>query len=600
MLRVTPIYGSCWSPEGAAVAPQCTLVEYADCRVLLNVGWFPTSISGSHVDESFPALPPHDALILTDSSLECLGGLPLYYRQWQQQQQQQYAAEDRAALPPIFATFPVVKMGQMTIYNDHAAISLDGGEPPFTLQDVDQVFAAITAIKYSHPQKLGPAAAPTLTISAHRAGHAVGAAFYVLRGLRDDTRVVLLTSAYHMAKEVHLDSATLLQHGSTPDVLVTRPGGPALRSLQALTVGTKQRPAALPPTLVTQARRQLTEAVLQVLRREGNVLLPSDAASRALELILLLNQHWERHRLGAAYHLVWLGPMVPNIGDFARSQLEWMSASVGQAFLDSQDGKDHHPWQLQCVTQCTSVAQVLSLMQDSPNPTCVVAAGASLEAGPARDLLLQWADTPENAILLTDSAQASLRPAHVRRQAVVTATEAEASTEEDALPGRPLAPDEAISPWTTAGQLLQAWAAAQRSGDQDLDQIPVDVAVRLTQSLQGTELAAFSAREEAARQVQLEQAKQEAILREVEFAKGQLRLGEEADKKVSVVATSRPRKKSRFDQSLFLKYSKPLHCTWWDFEMDWHDRLVVFASNWFLTHIAGSLASYSLFIHSVL
>ena len=453
-----------------------------------------------------------------------------------------------------------------------------------------------------------------------RAGHSVGASFYVLQRLQDDTKVVL-TATYNIAKELHLDSCTLLQEGSTPDVLVTRPGGPALRAFHALTkAAAGQKKPPLPSLLVSQVQRSLTESVLSVLRREGNVLLPSDAASRALELILILNQHWERHRLRSAYHLVWLGPMVPNTVEFARSQLEWMSAKLGQAFLDSQDGGkgSHHPWQLPNVRILQSVAELQTLLQQNPNPTAVVASGASLEAGPARDVLLQWADNPDNAIILTDSSQATLRQQQQQQQphdksttttsatsgiadavmgntmgdvsaqatintpAMATATNpsagaaaaAAAAEEETVLIGRQLNADEERSPWTTAGQLLTAWGEAKAEGLSELDSVVCDVPVRVKQTLQGAELKAFLAREEAARQVQMEQAKQRAILREVELAKGQLRLGEEdkrtgaktaASSHTPTAATSstvtRPRKKSRFDQSLFLKFSKPLHST---------------------------------------
>lgn len=549
MLRVTPIYGSRWSSEGAAQGPQCTLVEYADCRVLLNVGW----------NLEMPSLPPHDALILTDSTLESIGGLPLYYRQWKDNN----GAED---LPPVYATFPVVKMGQMTLYDQHAAICTDGGKLPFSLQDVDDAFASITAIKYSHPQRLGTPQ-PTLSITAHRAGHCVGGSFYVLQRLQDDTKVVL-TATYNIAREMTLDSSTLLQEGSTPDVLVTRPGGPALRALHALTEKPPGRKVApMPPMLTTQTQRTVIQSVLSVLRRDGNVLLPADAASRSLELIYLLNQQWQRDSLKNAFHLVWLGPMVPNTVEFARSQLEWMSAKLGQAFLDSQDGGGGgHPWQLPNVRFLQSVHQLQALLQENPNPTAVVASGASLDAGPARDVLLQWADNPENAILLTDSAQAVLRGPTLTAERTPNQVATEA-TEESDLMGRQLEADEEHSPWTTAGQLLTAWGQAKAEGLNELDSVTCDVPVRVKQTLQGTELKAFLAREEAARQVQIEEAKQEAILREVELAKGQLRLGED-EKAARPLATTttaspqkgmRPRKKSRFDQSLFLKYSKPLH-----------------------------------------
>eukprot|EP00537_Pseudo-nitzschia_pungens_P000141 CAMPEP_0172373662 /NCGR_PEP_ID=MMETSP1060-20121228/52731_1 /TAXON_ID=37318 /ORGANISM="Pseudo-nitzschia pungens, Strain cf. cingulata" /LENGTH=64 /DNA_ID=CAMNT_0013100057 /DNA_START=30 /DNA_END=221 /DNA_ORIENTATION=+ len=46
MLRVTPLYGSRWETSGAARSGSCTLVEYADVRVLVDVGLrSPASIS---------------------------------------------------------------------------------------------------------------------------------------------------------------------------------------------------------------------------------------------------------------------------------------------------------------------------------------------------------------------------------------------------------------------------------------------------------------------------------------------------------------------------------------------------------------------------
>jgi cleavage and polyadenylation specificity factor subunit 2 len=541
----------------------------------VNVGW-------KQVD--FPTLPPHDALVLSDSTLECIGGLPLYYRQWKENNDK--GADKKRPLPPIYSTFPVVKMGQMTLYDLHAAICMDGGSPPFSLQDVDDIFTTISAIKYSHPQRLGPPSAdPTLTITAHRAGHTVGGSFFVLQRLQDDTKVVI-TATYNIARELHLDSSTLVQEGTTPDVLVTRPGGPALRKFHELTqVPVGQRTAPLPHMLATQAQRNISDTVLSVLRREGNVLLPVDAASRSLELIFLLNQHWERNRLRSAYHLVWLGPMVPNTVDFARSQLEWMGAKLGQSFLDSQDGSKggQHPWSLPNVHFLQSVNELQSLLQENPNPAAVVASGASLESGPARDVLLQWADNPDNAILMTDSSQALLRPeTSTTTTDAVIPTDAAAgtaatgtatgTTEESDIIGEQLNPDEERSKWTTAGQLLMAWGQAKKEGLSELDSVNCDVPIRVKRALQGAELKSFLAREESARQAQIEEDKQKAMLREVELAKGQLRLGED-EKRTTVQAVpsmdkavegttsipSRPRKKSRFDQSLFLKFSKPLH-----------------------------------------
>lgn len=632
MLRVTPIYGSRYSNKGQAEEPECTLVEYGGCRVLWNVGWWLSAQQSSSSEEDpFPDLPEHDCLILTDSTLQSAGGLPLYYKAMQKKRkrklQQQGAETEAEDDPPIYATFPTVKMGQMTLYDQHANLCLDGVRPPFTLEDLDSVCGAIKSIKYSqtvtvrHPTTNQP----SLSITAYRAGHVVGGAFFVLQRLQDET-VVVLTSRYHIAKELHLDSSTLLKYGSTPDVLVTHPGGPAFRQMKALAHGPQP---ALPQQLVTQKERALLEFALSVLRREGNILFPVDAAGRVLELILFLDQQWGRQRLSGSYNLCWLGPMVGNTAEFVRCQLEWMSVNMGRQF-DSVAG---HPFKLNNVKLCATMRELEAVMEASQNnPTCVVASGLSLEGGPARDLLLKWADNPDNAICFTDSSQCFLRKktklttkvmsnsgsgemsvateatttVHPSTAAVSTrnsktaeelvgtaavattlgqAPEIEKGAESSAVDVIPEEPnvgsalaETATSDWTTAGQLLSAWTKAQASGEEMDDSIMIDVKVPHRSPLAGAELKSFLANEEAARQKQLEEEEKQAMLREVELAKGQLRLGEEeatattgtsSQSETKTLATSstgqgsistRPRKKSRFDSSLFLKFSKPLHC----------------------------------------
>ena len=43
------------------------------------------------------------------------------------------------------------------------------------------------------------------------------------------------------------------------------------------------------------------------------------------------------------------------------------------------------------------------------NPSCVLASGAALDHGPARDLLIRWGANPDNLVLLTDSTRCAPR-----------------------------------------------------------------------------------------------------------------------------------------------------------------------------------------------
>eukprot|EP00536_Pseudo-nitzschia_multiseries_P006857 jgi/Psemu1/193992/e_gw1.151.72.1 len=667
MLRVTPLYGSRWETSGAARSGSCTLVEYADVRVLVDTT---ESATVNNTDEQsnsiinnnnnknqytfWENLPPHDCLVLTDSTLESMGSLPLYI------------------LPPIFATFPTVKMGQMTLYDHHANLSLDGGRPPYTLEEMDRAIARLRTIKYSQMLTLplpveGASASPRLSVTAHRAGHVVGGAFYRLERLRDETSVVVTGNAYHIARELHLDACTLLQKGTGADVLVTRPGGPAFPLVNGLystshnrgssssnnNNSTKppqalaKRSKALRTTpLASRARRDLTERILGFLRRDANVLLPVDASGRALELVLLLNRFWAKENLGGSYNLVWFGSMVRNTLEFGRSQLEWMNSALGNHIFESTSSssshkkgrgdaieRGKHPYLLKHVTLCTNLAELDKVLADSnDNPTCVLANGLTLDHGPARDLFLRWADNDNNAVIFTDTSRCLQRfgqkqqdpkdesttvsgsgntnstvsagiGAGATAKGTISSDPSAPSTAaadneaddhgaddiEDSMMGRPLTEGEA-SPFTVAYQLLKHWALAQAEDREMDDVVEVDVLVPRRTPLVGNELAAFLEREEASRLARRKKEEEQAMLREVELAKGRLRLGEdsatsggtssatksgsgagEANPSTALASDSKPskaahlpffrKKKSRFDSSLFLKFSKPLHLT---------------------------------------
>ncbi len=668
-------------------------MEYADISVLVDVGLRNNNPNGASIkfeatenernkegkpssgSSFWESLPPHDCLVLTDSTLESMGSLPLYVEGMRRQRQLSMLSKNTDQQPqhrrgsfrkldgdtketdenfvlPIYATFPTVKMGQMSLYDHHANISLDGGRPPYTLEEMDRAIAMLQTIKYSQSLTLPNAlvssggSKPRLSVTAHRAGHVVGGAFYKLQRLRDETSVVMTGNAYHIAKELHLDACTLLKNGTGADVLITRPGGPAFPLVNGLystssnnkKIESKKKSLMISP-LASRARRDLTERVLGFLRRDANVLLPVDASGRALELVLLFNRFWSKQNLSGSYNLVWFGSMVHNTLEFGRSQLEWMNSALGNNIFDTshrnQKGGnntiDHgqHPYLLKYVTLCTNMAELDKVLAESnDNPTCVLANGLSLDHGPARDLFLRWADNDNNAIIFTDSSQclereqatvmtnvggtnplksvapidssgdtvnpnqtnASSLQATIGNQAVTLPPQGLATTEEEAdgdhsiedgMMGTAITEDEA-SPHTASYQLLKHWSLAKAEDREMDDVLNVDVLIPRRKPLVGSDLSTFLEREEAARIAQRKLEEEQAMLREVELAKGRLRLGEDTGANPSSATASsaksgndsssasssaahlpffRPKKKSRFDSSLFLKFSKPLHLT---------------------------------------
>ena len=169
-----------------------------------------------------------------------------------------------------------------------------------------------------------------LAITPHLSGHVVGGCYWTLRRLSDDA-IVALAPNYHHAKERHLAGSTLHKYGMNADALVTMPGGPRglLGRLYApppptpvappphsypkrhdpyagiIKVGsgrgTSNNKPILSPPVGNRSESELVEYVMAALRRDGNVLLPVDASGRVLELLLILDKHWERNRLSDAY-----------------------------------------------------------------------------------------------------------------------------------------------------------------------------------------------------------------------------------------------------------------------------------------------------------
>jgi len=574
-----------------------------------------------------------DAVLLCDATLESLGGLPSYFSYLRSHNNQR---KHGRKLPTIYATYPILQLGPMTLYDYHSNVSLDGKNPGFTLDDVDTIFttnphadaipgptitttttdvsgidatnatttttinsnnnnsttaaaaaaaAATTTltngtkssttvlfqtVKYSQCIPLTADGAVTLT--AHRSGHVIGGAYWILQRVADETTVVIAPT-YNPAKELLLDASTLLQDGyGAPDALVTRPGGAGgkLRTLYSqprrellmqqagisTTHGTgggsSSSNSSMPLLSIPPARilhTNLMEQIMSVLRRDGHVLLPTDACGRVLELLLLLDTYWTKHRLSHTYKLIWVGPMTTNILNYVQAQLEWLSTNLGKQFDYSHRG---HPFQLSSVDICTSVAQVKELEREGLPMVCV-ASGGNLDCGPARDLLLDWGQDAENAIFFTDSQVGTLR-----RGATTIATAASSSPNDDTTTKGTTTPSTSnqlrrsgsgmdterigsggipttaatggilpSSHFSTAAQLLDKWCDAKLSGTEMEDEISVDVLVPARCTLEGKDLLEFNRREEHERRRRAAEEERIALLKEVELARGRLRLGEE-------------------------------------------------------------------------
>ncbi|CAL8467688.1 g7226 [Coccomyxa elongata] len=340
---------------------MCSLLQIDQLLLLLDCGWDDTYDVESLRPLNNVIGHVHGVLI-THPDPAHLGALP-------------YLVGRLKLSVPVYATFPVQKMGEIFMYDQYVTRHAVSDFAAFNLDDVDEAFARITPLKYQQTLTLeGPGEGFSITPFA--AGHLLGGCIW--RITTPEEEHIVYAVHYNHKKERHLNGG-VLDSFSRPAVLITDADnalGEAVRSREALD-------------------KELREAIMATLRRNGNVLLPVDAAGRLLELVLLLEEHWDKQKL--MYPLVLLTPMAYNVLELASSQLEWMSHHVGQMFERTK----HNPFSVRQLKLCRSVEELAKL---PPGPRVVMATLPSLEAGGSRQLLAEWADKPANLILFTGRA----------------------------------------------------------------------------------------------------------------------------------------------------------------------------------------------------
>jgi Cft2 family RNA processing exonuclease len=86
--------------------------------------------------------------------------------------------------------------------------------------------------------------------------------------------------------------------------------------------------------------------------------------------------------------------MAFNTGEFAKSQLEWMSDAISRQF----DLQRSNPFEMKHVAMVHSLEELQALEK---SPKVVLATDLSLDYGFSKALLLAWAADPLNLVLLT-------------------------------------------------------------------------------------------------------------------------------------------------------------------------------------------------------
>ncbi|KAK6936840.1 Metallo-beta-lactamase [Dillenia turbinata] len=340
--------------------PLSYLVSIDGFNFLIDCGW------NDHFDSTLlhslsSVASTIDAVLLSHPDILHLGALP-------------YAVKQFGLSAPVYTTEPVFRLGLLTMYDHFLSRKQVSEFDLFTLDDIDTAFQNVTRLTYSQNHHLS-GKGEGIVIAPHVAGHLLGGTVWKIT--KDGEDVIYAVDFNH--RKERLLNGTVLESFVRPAVLITD-------AYNALNNQPSRR----------QRDQEFLDAILKTLRADGNVLLPVDTAGRVLELILILEQHWEQNHL--TYPIFFLTYVASSTIEYVKSFLEWMSDSIAKSFEHTRD----NAFLLKHVTLLINKNELEKVPE---GPKIVLASMASLEVGFSHDLFVEWASDTKNLVLFSERGQ---------------------------------------------------------------------------------------------------------------------------------------------------------------------------------------------------
>ncbi|KAJ7590894.1 beta-lactamase-like protein [Mycena floridula] len=434
MITFTALSGAARSSR---TIPLCYLLQVDDVKILLDCGspdWCPETAFNEepnyHWEEYCQALrevaPTVDLVLLSHGDLAHTGLFPYAYARWNlkaptyttlpvQAMARMAATEDIEGIrdeqdigddeeKPVDAESMDVAQDEENVEAPAKSVEEPKGKYLATARQVHEAFDSVNTLRYSQPTHL-QGKCQGLTITPFSAGHTIGGTIWKIRSPSSGT-ILYAVNMNHM-RERHLDGTILIRSSggvfeplARPDLLITD-----AERVSAITSRRKDRDAAL------------IDTVTATLSSRHSLLLPCDSSTRVLELLVLLDQHWNYSRL--RYPICFLSRTASEMLTFVRSMMEWLGGTISKEDVgeDGTGGRNDHKRKRNVDDEGEDALgafalrfkhveffinpQALIQKYSSKDPKLILAVPASLSHGPSRSMFCDFATVPDNVVLLT-------------------------------------------------------------------------------------------------------------------------------------------------------------------------------------------------------
>ena len=251
ILEITPLGSGC------EVGRSCIYLECKGRKIMLDCGLHPGR-EGVQQLPYFDGINPKqiELLLVTHFHVDHCAGLP-------------YFVEKTEFNGKIFMTHPTKSIYNFVLQDFVKVSGIPSMEEQlFDEKDVENTLNKIQLIDFHQEIEMNG-----IKFSAFRAGHVLGAAMFLIE---IDGIKILYTGDYSREEDRILKPAEFTD--CEVDVLIVES-----------TYGITRHPEK-------QTREdKFTQAVTNIVKRGGKCLMPVFALGKAQELLLILNEHWQRH-----------------------------------------------------------------------------------------------------------------------------------------------------------------------------------------------------------------------------------------------------------------------------------------------------------------
>ncbi|SMQ47566.1 unnamed protein product [Zymoseptoria tritici ST99CH_1A5] len=359
---------------GNEVGRSCHIIQYKGKTVMLDAGIHPSY-------EGLGALPFYDEFDL--STVDLL--LITHFHQ-----------DHSASLPYVLAktnfagrvymTHPTKAIYKWTtqdavrVHNTHTPASSTSGTDGYvsqlyTEQDILSTLPMIQTISFHTTHSHNG-----IRFTPYPAGHVLGACMYLIEiaGLN-----ILFTGDYSRETDRHLIPAAVPRNVKI-DCLITES-----------TFGISTR------TPRQERENALIKSITGILNRGGRVLMPTTAVGNTQELMLILEDYWQRHEEYRRFPMYYASGLAKKVMIVYQTYVETMNDTIKAKFQASAAAASDSsgaggPWDFNFIRQLKSMDRY-----EDVGPSVVLASPGMLQNGPSRTLLERWAPDAKNGVIIT-------------------------------------------------------------------------------------------------------------------------------------------------------------------------------------------------------